>query len=51
VEANEIALQNTQQNFISHWEYPEDLTTREGRMQEEANLDIGLANFRSQHSR
>jgi hypothetical protein len=51
VEADQIAVQHTQQELIPDRQDPINLTAGEGRVKEEANLYIlsGIANFLSQH--
>lgn len=51
METDKIAVQNTFQNLVSHRQDTVDFTTREGSVQEEAQLDIllCLANRFSKH--
>ncbi len=43
VEADQIAVKDTQEQGLSDGKDSVDFTTREGRMQEEANLDVLLS--------
>jgi phenylpyruvate tautomerase PptA (4-oxalocrotonate tautomerase family) len=43
VETDEIAMENSQKQFIAHGQNPIDFTARERSMQEEANFDILFA--------
>lgn len=45
MKADQIAVQDTQEDLVSHWENPVDLTAREWGMQKEPYFDIRL--FRS----
>ena len=51
VEANEVAVENAEQNLIADGEDSVDLGTGERCVQEEANLDIllGIAELLAQH--
>jgi hypothetical protein len=51
VKSDKIALQDTQQKLFSDRKDSIDFAAREGRVEEEANLDVlfGRANFLSQH--
>lgn len=53
VESNEIAVEDTEQNLVTDGQDSVDLGAREGRVQEEANLDIlfRVAKLFSQHRR
>ena len=53
VEANEVALKDTQENLVSDWENTEDLTAWERRVQKEPKLGIplGRTDFLAQHGR
>lgn len=43
MEPDEVAVKDAQQQFVSDGKDPVDLTTGEGCMEEEANLDVDLA--------
>lgn len=43
MEPDQVAMQNTEQQLVPHWEDSVDFAAREGRVEEEANLDIFLA--------
>ena len=51
VEADEVAVQGAEEQLVAHGQDAVDLAAREGRVQEEADLDIGLvgANLLAQH--
>lgn len=42
VESDQIAMQDTEEDLIPHWENPVNLTARERSMQEEPYFDIRL---------
>lgn len=53
VEANQVAMQNSQEELIANGENAIDLATREGSVQEETNLDVllGFTDLFAQHLR
>lgn len=52
VETDEVAVQDTVEDLVAHWEDTVNLATWEGRMQEEAEFHIALriADLLAQHS-
>jgi len=48
---DKIAMQHSEQNFITDWQDPVNLTTGKRRVEEEANLHVtlGCPNFFSKH--
>lgn len=53
MEPNQVAMQDTEQQLVPDWENSVDLAAREGRMEEEADLDIllAIADLLTQHLR